>query len=187
MRKIKEKIGDFIYNDVFYIIINYFIAYIPFWTIRKALYQVFGMKIGNGTRIAMRCVVIGQKGCRGIVIGEDNVINEYCLLDGRSGLEIGNSNSISMYTKIYSGTHRTHSENFEYIGRKTILHNNTWIGTSAIILPGSEINDFSVISANSLFNGTTEEKGIYMGVPAVLVKYRRIECHYRINFHSFFR
>lgn len=155
----KRKLGNFIYDDMFYMIINYFVAYIPFWNIRKQIYKLFGMKIGKGSRIAMRCIVLGQKGCHGIEIGEDNVINEYCLLDGRSGLIIGNSNSISMYAKIYSGTHRTNSDTFEYIGRPTKILNNTWIGTNAIILPGSIIDDFSVISASSLFNGKTERGG----------------------------
>ena len=159
---LKQKLGNFIYDDMFYIIINYFVAYIPFWSVRKQLYRLFGMKIGKGSRIAMRCIILGRKGCHGIEIGEDNVINEYCLLDGRSGLKIGNSNSISMYAKLYSGTHRTNSETFEYIGRETIIANNTWIGTSAILLPGSVVNDFSVISANSLFNGKTERGGGYI-------------------------
>lgn len=81
MEKIKQKLGNLIYDDLFYLIINYIIAYIPSWTIRKFMYRLFGMKIGNGSRIAMRCVVLGRKGCHGIEIGEDNVINEYCLLD----------------------------------------------------------------------------------------------------------
>ena len=94
LKDIKHKIGCIVYDDIFYIIINYFVAYIPCWTIRKLLYQCFGMVIGHGSRIAMRCVVMGQKGCHGIVIGENNVINEYCLLDGRSGLVLGNNNNL---------------------------------------------------------------------------------------------
>lgn len=187
LKDIKHKIGCIVYDDIFYIIINYFVAYIPCWTIRKLLYQCFGMVIGHGSRIAMRCVVMGQKGCHGIVIGENNVINEYCLLDGRSGLVLGNNNSISMYSKIYSGTHRLNSNSFEYIGRKTVVKNNIWIGTSAIILPGSTIEDFSVISANSLFNGNTKKNGVYMGVPAKYYKKRENFDYYSLNYRSYFR
>lgn len=187
LHRIKRSCGKILYDDIFYIILNYVVAYIPIWNVRKVLYRIFGMKIGKGTRIAMRCIVMGQKGCHGIEIGEDNVINEYVLLDGRSGLKIGNSNSISMYSKIYTGTHGTWSNTFEYVGRETQIHNNIWLGTSAIILPGSEIQDFAVIGANSLFKGVAEKKGIYVGVPAKQDATRCISTHYKLNYRSFFR
>ena len=136
LNKIRHRCGQILYDDIFYIILNYFVAYIPFWNIRKILYRLFGMEIGKNSRVAMRCIVMGQKGCHGICIGENNVINEYVLLDGRSGLLIGNNNSISMFAKIYTGTHKTHSNQFEYIGKRTFIGNNCWIGAAAVILPG---------------------------------------------------
>ena len=183
-KTIRSRIRAFIYDDINFLILNYFVAYIPFWTLRKWLYRLFGMKIGKNSRIAMRCVILGPKG---IEIGERNVINEFVLIDGRSGLKIGNDNSISMYAKIYSGTHITDSPNFEYKGLKTVIMDNVWIGTSAIILPGSIINDFSVISANSLYRGKTQERGIYQGVPAELIRLRNIDEKYQLHYKSYFR
>lgn len=182
--RIRDRIYEFIHDDIFFILINYFVAYIPFWTIRKWLYKLFGIKIGKNSRIAMKCVILGPKG---IEIGDRNVINEFVLMDGRSGLKIGNDNSISMYAKIYSGTHITDSATFEYKGLKTVLEDNCWIGTSAIILPGSIVKDFSVISANSLYKGVTEEKGIYQGVPATFVRTRNLEEKYNLHYKSYFR
>ena len=112
-KNIYFRILHFIHNDVEYIFLNYFVAYIPLWTVRRFLYKIFGMKIGKKSRIAMRAVVFKP---RGIEIGERNVINEFVLLDGRSGLKIGNDNSISMFAKIYTGTHNSHSDSFEYRG-----------------------------------------------------------------------
>ena len=177
-------IGNYIHNDVEYIILNYFVAYIPFWTVRKFLYRIFGMKIGKHSRIAMRVIVFKPKG---IEIGERNVINEFALLDGRSGLIIGNDNSISMYAKIYTGTHNSHSDSFEYRGGVTTLCDNCWIGTSAIIMPGSTIKDFVVISANSLFKGVADEKGIYQGVPAAYIRQRGVSAKYQLTYLSFYR
>ena len=111
--KMYSHIWSFIHNDVEYIVLNYFVAYIPLWTVRKILYSIFGMKIGKKSRIAMRVVVLNP---RAIEIGERNVINEFVLLDGRSGLKIGSDNSISMYVKIYSGTHDSNSNTFAYRG-----------------------------------------------------------------------
>lgn len=182
--RIRDRIYELIHDDIFFILINYIIAYIPFWTVRKCFYRMFGMKIGKKSRIAMRCVVLGP---RGIEIGDGNVINEFVLLDGRSGLKIGNDNSISMYAKIYSGTHVTDSPTFEYKGLKTTIQDNCWIGTSAIIMPGSIISDFSVVGANSLYRGLTKEKGIYQGVPATLVRFRHIDEKYHFDYRSYFR
>lgn len=183
-KEIYNRIGHYMHNDIEYIFLNYFVAYIPIWTVRKLLYRVFGMKIGKHSRIAMRAIVFNPKG---IEIGQRNVINEFVLLDGRSGLKIGNDNSISMFVKIYTGTHNSHSDSFEYRGMVTTLCDNCWIGTSAIIMPGSTVNDFAIISANSLFKGVAEEKGIYQGVPAVLIRNRGVTAKYQLSYLSFYR
>ena len=72
--------------DMLYVFYNYFVCNIPSWTIRKFFYLCGGMKIGRGSRILMKTVVI--KPWR-ISIGERTYINEFCSLDGRGGIEIG--------------------------------------------------------------------------------------------------
>ena len=186
-RRLKDRIWSFFFDDCMYLFLNYFVARIPFWTIRKLLYRMCGMKIGKGSRIAMRCIVIARNGCHGIVIGKDNVINEHVLLDGRNNLTIGDSNSISMFAKIYTGSHISNSNSFEYYGKSTVIGNNTWIGVSAVILPNTTIHDFAIIGANSLFKGEAEEKGIYVGVPATLTRHREVSEHYSLNYRSYFR
>lgn len=181
---IYSHIWNFIINDIEYIVLNYFVAYIPLWTVRKFLYRICGMKIGKKSRIAMRALVFKPQG---IEIGERNVINEFVLLDGRSGLKIGSDNSISMFAKLYSGTHDSNSDTFEYRGRCTTLCDNCWIGTSAIIMPGSKVSDFAIISANSLFKGVAVEKGIYQGVPATYIRQRNITAKYQLHYLSFYR
>ena len=171
-------------DDIIFIFLNYGVGYIPFWTIRKLFYRMFGMKIGKRSRIAMRCVI---QGCNRIVIGNNSVINEFVYLDGRGRLTIGDNNSISMYAKIYSATHKSFSNQFEYWERETIIEDNCWIGTSAVVMPGSHLKDFTIISVNSVFKGTSEIKGIYMGIPAVLTKSRKIDDKYEIDYSSFFR
>lgn len=172
------------HNEIQFILINYIIGNIPLWGLRKLFYRLFGMRIGAGSRIAMKCIILGP---HNIVIGENNVINEFALLDGRSGLCIGNNNSISMYAKLYSGTHNSYSIEFEYVGKKCVIGDNTWIGTNAIIMPGSIIEDFSIIGANSLYKGNTIAGGIYQGVPATLIKNRELENKYIIKNQNLFR
>ncbi len=77
MGRLKVLVYDFVY-----IFINYFVAGIPCWSIRKMLYKLFGMKIGKGSRINMKCFVIEPWNVK---IGENSIINEVCLIDGRGG------------------------------------------------------------------------------------------------------
>lgn len=70
------------------------------------------MKIGPKARIGINTVIISPKG---ITIGCRSVINDHCVLDGSGGITIKNDVSISAFTKIYSCTHKTDSDFFEYI------------------------------------------------------------------------
>lgn len=69
-------------SNLVYIFCNYFVAYIPCWTVRKFFYRCLGMKLGRGTRINMRCVIMTPWK---IKIGENTMINEYALIDGGGG------------------------------------------------------------------------------------------------------
>ena len=173
-----------IIRDLIYIFLNYFVAYIPFWIIRKLFYMFFGMKIGKGSRICMKCVVMSPWK---IEIGKDTMINEFVVLDGRGGLQIGSSCSISMGAVIYTASHYVDSAAFEYYSKKTEIKDCCWIGARAIILPDSIINDFSVIAANSLFKGETIRAGIYTGVPAVQTRIRKVTNNYKQKNMNFFK
>ena len=89
-----------------YFFCNYIVAYIPFWKIRKFAYQLLGMKIGKGSRILMRVTILDPSN---ISLGERVFINEYCYLDGRGGIEIGDDTSVSIYTYINTGQHAIHN------------------------------------------------------------------------------
>ena len=115
------------------------------------------MRLQDGARIGIGTIVLHP---RGIYVGKRSIINENCFLDGRGGLYIGRDTSISTYTKILSASHRENSGCFEYFTSKTYIGKHVWIGTGAIILDGSQINDYAVIGAGAVLKGTAE-KGIF--------------------------
>ena len=182
--RVKYRIREILFNDISYIFFNYFVAYIPAWRMRKFFYLCGGMKIGKGSRIAMRCIVMRPSG---IVIGRNNVINEYAILDGRYGLKIGDNNSISMHSKLYSVSHYSWSETFEANVKPTLIKDNCWIGVGAVILPGSVLEDKVVVGANSVLKGQAEENSIYVGNPGVKIKDRNLEKKYELHYRSWFR
>lgn len=180
MRKYLKQI---VYSLV-YIFLNYFVAYIPCWHIRKILYKLFGLKIGKGSRIYMKCTLINPWN---IIIGDNTTVNEKCVLDGRGGLEIGSNTSISLQTMILSASHKRKSDTFEYCEGKVIIKDNVWIGARAIILDNSEIGAKALIAAGSTFKGIADEGYIYSGVPAEKKRSRELLGSYTLDYIDFFR
>jgi len=167
-----------------YIILNCFINKIPCWGIRKSLYKAFGMKIGKGSRIAIKTIVDTPQN---IVIGKRSIVNEFCFLDGRGGLKIGNDVSISIYTIILSATHDSASNDFKFIDGIVEIQDNVWTGARAIILDNSIVKKRSVIGAGAVFKGNSEEDSIYIGNPATFLRRRMLKEDYAINYKPFFR
>lgn len=172
--------------DIDYIFLNYFVANIPFWTLRKLLYILHGMKIGKKARINMKCIIYAPWK---ISLGDNSIVNEHTLLDGRGKLIIGNDVSISMFSILYTASHYSWSPEFEYYTKKTIIHDGVWIGARAIVMPGSEILDYSILSANSVYcGGVSKRMMVYRGNPAEICGERKLlEGEVRLKTTMFFK
>lgn len=156
-----------------YVFCNYFINIIPCWMIRKLLYRLCGMKIGKHSRIMMKTIVtLPWK----ISIGDNTTVNEYCYLDGRGGLKIGNNVNIALYSMIVTGTHDHKSEKFDYYTEPVLIEDNVWMAIRSTVLNGCVIKTSAVISAGSVVMPHTvcDEYTIYSGNPAN--KLKTYEC-----------
>ena len=147
-----------ILQEIKYIILNYFVCNIPIWAIRKFFYRLFGMKIGKGSRILMKTIVISPQK---IEIGEYTFVNERCFLDARNGSTIGDNTTIAVYSKLLTRAHAIDSEDFEAIGDKIVIGNNVALFTASVVLGGAKIEDGCVFSALSLVRKGQYKKGGY--------------------------
>lgn len=164
-----------IFGAIIYIFTNYIVAYIPCWHIRKLFYIILGMKIGKGSRLNMKVIVWYPWK---ISMGSHTVVNEYTLLDGRGGLSIGDSCSLSMWSVVYTASHYSNSDCFQYYTKRTEIGDCCWICARSIILPGSKLQDRTIITAGSIYKGESEEAGVYCGNPAVLIRKRELQENY---------
>lgn len=105
---------------------------------------------------------------------------------GGGGLEIGCNSSISMKTAIYSASHKSWSETFESYTRRTVIGDGVWVCINAVVLVGTEVADKVIVSANSVIKGKTEIGGIYMGIPAKLVRMRELNRNVKMRNTNFF-
>jgi len=111
-----------------------------------------------------------------VSIGDNCRINDNCKLDN---VKIGDYVLIARRTQILGKMHRFDDTKTPMLLQKnkpqkqTIIENDVWIGLNAIILPSLKIAKGSIIAAGAVLTKDTKPYGIYGGIPAKLIKFRK--------------
>ncbi|MEM0475932.1 MAG: acyltransferase [Candidatus Norongarragalinales archaeon] len=105
-------------------------------------------------------------------VGRNVWIGPFTLIDASGGLEIGDGCDVSSGAQILS--HSTHlrcvsARRAETVKKPTKIGRCTFIGTNAVVLPGSRIGDHCVIAAGAVVNGVIPSFSVAAGVPARVV------------------
>lgn len=143
------------------------------------------MKIGKGSAI--------HTGARfynpgNISIGEDSIIGEGAVLDGRDKLKIGNHVDIASEVMIYNCEHDVKSSDFHAVCAPVVIEDHVFIGPRAIILSGVTIKKGAVVGAGAVVTKDVEEGVIAGGIPAGKIGEREIkDLNYRLGRAAWFR
>ncbi len=119
-----------------------------------------------------------QMGCRflngrKVFLGERNVINFGCLLDGRKFfIRTGSNVSIGPEATILTLGHDPRSATFEDRGGDVIIGDRVWIGYRAIVLPGVTVGEGAVVGAGAVVAKDVEPYAIVVGNPAKRIGWR---------------
>lgn len=155
----------------------------PSHAVRMLLYRrVFGVVVGETTSVHRRCRFYRPTG---VQIGRHTVINREVMLDGRMGLVIGDSVSISEGTAIFTLEHDPNSVSFENRGAAVRVGDFVFLGARAMILPGVTIGEGAVVAAGAVVTKDVEPYTIVGGVPAKLIGERRRDLNYELNYRKF--
>lgn len=158
---------------------------VPSHHYRRFFYRMFGMRIGRGSAIHMNLRLYNP--CN-IQIGEDSIIGEDAVLDGRAKLMIGNHVDIASEVMIYNAEHDVRDPNFRAICAPVIIEDYVFIGPRAIILPGVTIKKGAVVGAGAVVTKDVEAGIIVGGVPAKQIGERGIkDLNYRLGRAAWFR
>lgn len=183
LSKIARRIGNILLE--FEVMILHFVGYIPSHHVRRFFYRISGIQIGKGSTIHTGARFYDP---RNITIGEDSIIGEGVVLDGRDRLSIGNHVDITTQVMIYNSQHDIHSQNFDSTQAPVVIEDYVFIGPRAIIQPGVTIKKGAVIAAGAVVTKDVEGGNIVGGVPAKEIGKREIkDLHYKLGRARWFR
>lgn len=116
-----------------------------------------------------------------IRVGEQTHIDQFCVLYGQGGLEIGRFCAISSGVKIYSQSNQYKHDQTQkiieqpVIYKKVMIGEDVWIGANAVILPGVQIGDSCIVGAGAVVKEDIPSYAIVAGIPAKIIGWRKSE------------
>ncbi len=150
---------------------NHVVARLPSYRLRHAWYRrMLGLSLARGCGIHMGCFLWfngpGQVRRDGSRIGARTRINRDCCLDMRGQLLIGHDVSVSPEVMILTGQHGHDRPGFVFETRPVVIEDHVWIGSRAIILPGTTLGRGAVVAAGAVVSGRVAPMTVVAGVPA---------------------
>lgn len=143
-----------------------------------------GVSIGTGTSIGPYTAieatgVISNLG-KGCVIGERSGIGAYSFIGAAGGVKIGNDVIMGQYVSFHSENHcfgaidkpiREQGVTREGI----VVDDDCWVGAKVTFLDGVHVGRGCVIAAGSVVRGVIAPYSVVAGVPARLIKTRKVK------------
>ena len=162
-----------------------YVGLVPSHHFRRFFYRLAGMKIGKGSTIHMGARFYDP---RNIQIGNDSIIGEEAILDGRDKLIIGDHVDIASEVMIYNSEHDVQSSDFHAKTAPVEISDYVFIGPRAIILPGVKLGRGAVVGAGAVVTKDVQEFSIVGGVPAQKIGERKIKnLNYKLGRAAWFR
>lgn len=152
-----------------------------FWTIRRAILKMVGMKIGKGSFVMKKNYFINANLVK---IGEYSHINRDCLVDARGKIVIGNSVSISHRVSLLTGSHDMDSPNFQGRFEPIVISDYAWIGANATILQGVKIGKAAVVCAGAVVTKDVDDYCVVAGIPAKTIRHRTQDLNYKCKWNT---
>lgn len=161
------------------------IGCVPIHHFRRFCYRLAGIKIGGGSTIHMGTRFYDPKN---IVIGQDTVIGEFAVLDGREKLHIGNHVAFATNVMVFNSQHEINDEHFSPSIAPVIIDDYVFVGPGVIIQPGVKIGKGAIVAAGAVVTKDVPPYAVVGGVPATIIGERKLKnLHYKLGRARWFR
>jgi maltose O-acetyltransferase len=154
------------------------ISHFPSARVRHWFYRhILGISIGEGARVNGRVEFrLGE-----IVIGDNSIVGHDAILDGRSGIWIGESVNLSSEAAIWTLQHDLQDPDFAAVGGPVHIEDRAWISFRATVLPGVRIGEGAVVAANATVTTDVAPYTIVGGTPATPIGVRSRDLRYDLG------
>lgn len=142
-----------------------------------------GVKIGDNVTILkntiIECTGVIRELGEGIEIGNNVGISQSCFIQVRGYVKIGSHVIMGPGVSIFSENHNTGSIE-EYIINQgatrqgVTIEDGVWLGAKCLILDGVTVGQHSIVAAGSVVTKNIPPYSIVGGVPAKLIKSRKV-------------
>jgi acetyltransferase-like isoleucine patch superfamily enzyme len=161
------------------------VGWFPSHHVRRFFYRWAGMKIGAGSTIHTGARFYNPSQ---IVIGNDTIIGEGAVLDGRAKLTIGSHVDTASEVMIYNAEHDINSSSFSARVEPVVIEDYVFIGPRAIILPGVTVGKGAIVGAGAVVTKDVPSFALVGGVPAKVIGERNLkDLRYRLGRAAWFR
>lgn len=169
----------------FEVFLLHLVGLVPSHHFRRFFYRLAGIKIGKGSTVHMGCRFYDPKN---IQIGEDSIVGEFAILDGRDKLIIGNHVAIATNVMIFNSQHEINDEYFCPSLAPVFIEDYVFIGPGVIIQPGVKIGKGGIVAAGAVVTKDVPPYAIVGGVPAKIIGERKLKnFHYKLGRARWFR
>ena len=141
---------------------------------RILLYKVLLKKMGKHVVIRDGVKVLYPER---VSIGDYSGINDWCLLDGTGGIEIGKYVRLAPKVEIMTSNHIHANPNvpIKLQGlemKRVVIEDDVWVGIGALIVPGVHVGNGVVIAGHAVVTKNVPPYSIVAGIPAKVIGQR---------------
>ncbi|MDI9363508.1 MAG: putative colanic acid biosynthesis acetyltransferase [Flavobacterium sp.] len=163
----KNKIKRLLWQICWFIFCRWTPAPLHGW--RAKVLRLFGAKIGNTNFIYSNCKIWAPW----LLETEDVVtIGRGVEIYNPGGVFLGHHAILSQDAYVCGATHDYNSIEFTYLMKKIVIEPYVWICAKAIVLPGVQCNEGSILAAGSIATKNMNRWMVYGGNPAKPIKQR---------------
>lgn len=102
-------------------------------------------------------------------------ISGNCYIQGMNGIRIGAGTIFASGVKIISANHSIDKLSGWEPCRPIEIGKHCWLASNVTVCPGVHIGDYAIIGANAVVTSDIPEKAIAVGVPAKVIRFRKLD------------